>query len=466
MDHTPPINNAVDNSYLNAKTNQNLQHIDGDYGLPFVGKTFSIFADPIKTFHSHYLKFGAVSRISITGQKAVLLLGPQYLQAILLDTERNFSARKGWDVFMSDFFAGGLLMFDFEEHRIQRRIMQTAFKSDNLRVYADTIAAIVQDAVTRWANCGQVIFYHEIKKLLLRIAFEVFCKVDDSDNDEENINRAFIDLMEGAMGIVRKDWPGLLYHRGMNGRRYLANYFKRLVDKKRHGVDQDIFSHFCREKNEAGEYFSDEEIADHMVFLMLAAHDTTTSTITMAGYYLAHDPGLQERLLAEQQHIVLKHIAPTLSTYDAVSEHMPLLQCVFQETLRLHPPVANIFRRTVRECTIDGVRIPAHTMVSTPTHYIQQMGEWWTRAGEFWPERFSAGIAEHRKHPFMWAPFGGGAHKCIGMHFAELLFQCTFAELVRQCRFSFVREGYYPTRMQHFPFAKPLDDLPLQLNRR
>lgn len=443
--------------YTQAPTNQQLSHIAGEYGLPFVGKTIAMFADPINTFHQHYLKFGAVSRVSITGQKVVLLLGPQYLQTILLDTERNFSVKKGWDLFMGDFFAGGLLMRDFEEHRMHRRIMQTAFKSENMREYSATITHIVQQAVARWQTEENINFYIETKKLLLRIAFEVFCKVDAEDSDEDNINQAFIDLMEGSMGMIRKDWPGLLYRRGMNGRRYLSSYFKKLVQKKRAGNDNDIFSHFCREKNEAGEYFSDTEIAEHMIFLMLAAHDTTTSAITMAGYYLANDTHLQNRI--QQQ-------TPYPFCYDDMMENMPLLDHVFRETLRLHPPVSNIFRRTVRECTIDGIRIPAHTMVSAPVHYIQQMSEWWTRAQTFWPERFSEQIAEHKKHPFMWSPFGGGAHKCIGMHFAELLFKTTFAELIHNCQFDFQHSGYFPAKLQHFPFAKPCDDLPLHIRRR
>lgn len=447
----------MSDDYQLAATNQKLSHIRGEYGLPFVGKTFGIFADPVRTFHQHYQKFGAISRISITGQKTVLLIGPQYLQMMLLDPERNFSTRKGWDVFMSDFFAGGLLMRDFEEHRMHRRIMQTAFKSENMYHYADTINTIVKQAVAGWLQQDEIFFYQETKKLLLNIAFEVFCKVNAEDSDEDNINKAFVDLMEGTMGMVRKDWPGMLYRRGMNGRRYLQNYFRKLVAKKREGDDQDIFSHFCREKNEAGNYFTDDEIADHMIFLMLAAHDTTTSAITMAGYYLAHDPALQQQLFVEQEH------ANGSADYETLMERMPWLACVFHETLRLHPPVSIIFRRTVRDCEIDGVHIPAHSMLSAPIQYIQQMDAWWTDANSFSPQRFSDAAAIHKKHPFMWAPFGGGAHKCIGMHFADLLFKCTFAEMIRRCQFGFVRDDYYPARLQHFPFAKPVDDLPLQL---
>jgi cytochrome P450 len=30
----------------------------------------------------------------------------------------------------------------------------------------------------------------------------------------------------------------------------------------------------------------------------------------------------------------------------------------------------------------------------------------------------------------MWMPFGGGAHKCIGMHFVRMLFLLTFLQLI------------------------------------
>ena len=72
---------AVD--YTQAPSNQQLSHIEGEYNLPFVGKIIELFADPITIYHQHYLKLGPVSRASITGQKMVLLLGPQYLQTML-----------------------------------------------------------------------------------------------------------------------------------------------------------------------------------------------------------------------------------------------------------------------------------------------------------------------------------------------------------------------------------------------
>jgi cytochrome P450 len=274
-----------------------------------------------------------------------------------------------------------------------------------------------------------------VKPLLLDIAFEVFCHVDDSESTVPQINKAFTDMMEGALGIVRLDLPGFQYHRGLEGRRYLKRFFMDLIETKRASNDEDVFAHFCRERQENGRYYADEDIADHMVFLMLAAHDTTTSASTMAAYHLCNDYALQSQLAAEVAEW------PDELGFEHVFHSVNGLICVFYETIRMHPPVPMFLRRTIRECEFGGVKVPADTMVCVPSAYIHRLPEWWQDPNTFDPTRFSGEVAEHRKHPFMWIPFGGGAHKCIGMHFARMLFLLTFRKLVGNYQIEFAKEG-------------------------
>ncbi|UCH29578.1 MAG: cytochrome P450 [Myxococcales bacterium] len=328
--------------YEERPANRDLSHIRGEYGWPFVGKTLDMLRDPQGLFAHFYEQYGPVSRISITGNKCVLLLHPDYAQRVLMDREKNFSTKMGWASVMADFFQGGLVMRDYEEHRIHRGIMTSSFKPPAMRVYASQIQRIVDKAVQRWAAQDSVLFYDEIKRLLLDIAFDVFCWVDDSESTVPKISKAFVDMMEGALGIVRLDVPGFDYHRGMEGRRYLKQFFMGMIEKKRASSDEDIFAHFCKEKTELGEYYDDEDIADHMVFLMLAAHDTTTSASTMAAYYLCHDDNLQTALAAEVAEW------PDELSFDHVFHSTNGLICVFYETIRLHPPVPLFLRRTIR----------------------------------------------------------------------------------------------------------------------
>ena len=455
-----PLETAERLPYDQRPANRDLSHLDGEYGWPLVGKTLEMFRNPHEMFGRHYEKYGAISRISITGNKCVLLLHPDYAQRVLLDREKNFSIKKGWESVMAEFFEGGLAMRDYEEHRLHRGIMQSSFKPDAMREYITRIQAIVKRAVERWAAQDTFLFYDEVKHLLLDIAFDVFCWIDDSENTIKAIDKAFTDMMEGALGVVRLQIPGLRYHRGLRGRQYLKQFFMDLIEKKRVSNDRDVLAHFCKAKTEDGEYYADEDIADHMVFLMLAAHDTTTSAATMAAYYLCNDYDLQDRLN--------EGVASTEQplSYEAFFHEMKEMVGVFYETLRLHPPVSMFLRRTIRECEFDGVRIPADTIICVPGTYIHRLEEFWRDPDTFDPTRFSAGVNEDRNHNFMWIPFGGGAHKCIGMHFARLLFMQTFAEITCNYRMEFAKEDYFPAKLQYFPFSRPLDSLPMKLVTR
>ena len=107
--------------------------------------------------------------------------------------------------------------------------------------------------------------------------------------------------------------------------------------------------------------------------------------------------------------------------------------------------------------------MPAHTMVATSisaTHYLE---DYWREPQKFDPMRFARG--EHKQHKFLWVPFGGGGHKCIGLHFADMLFKCSLAGMLRNYRFKFADDKQYPSKIQHFPFAKPMDNLPLVLEK-
>jgi cytochrome P450 len=66
----------------------------------------------------------------------------------------------------------------------------------------------------------------------------------------------------------------------------------------------------------------------------------------MGSYYLAYDQVWQERLRRE---------------YDDLADNVADTELVFKEVLRMHPPVPNMMRRTVRDYDYDGFSIPAHT---------------------------------------------------------------------------------------------------------
>jgi cytochrome P450 len=90
--------------------------------------------------------------------------------------------------------------------------------------------------------------------------------------------------------------------------------------------------------------------------------------------------------------------------------------------------------------------------------------ELWNQPTLFDPDRFSDNRAEDRRHRFAWTPFGGGAHKCIGMHFAIMQVRAFVHQFLQH--YSVALPDDYQNRWQAIPIPKPRDGLPVILSRR
>ena len=185
------------------------------------------------------------------------------------------------------------------------------------------------------------------------------------------------------------------HHKGLKRRQVLDNFSRQRTDEKRQGDGTDMFSHFCREKNDTGDYYSHQEITDHVLFLLFAAHDTTTSALTMAMQLLAAHQDWQTELRD-----TIGRIETDIPTFDQLGRNIPLLGYTFKEVLRLYPPVPNLIRRTIKPCEIGGYEVPAHTMVGTSISANHHLPEYWHEPFKFDPMRFSESRAEHKQRKF------------------------------------------------------------------
>jgi cytochrome P450 len=101
--------------------------------------------------------------------------------------------------------------------------------------------------------------------------------------------------------------------------------------------------------------------------------------------------------------------------------------------------------------------------MSLGIHASQRMEPWWSHPDDFDPERFAPERAEDKSHRFAWMPFGGGVHKCIGLHFGGMEVKAIMHAMLRRFRWS-VPEGYEtPIGLTTGP--TPADGLPVRLAR-
>jgi cytochrome P450 len=387
----------------------------------------------------------------------VSLFGPDANRFVLLDQQQMLSAKRAWDLIMGRIFTNGLLLRDGDDHRHHRRIMQVAFHHTALREYVDRMNPHIAAAIAAWGEGRSTMrAFAAFKQLTLDLACQIFLGIEVGGTAAQ-LNRAFEAAVAASMSIVRLRIPGLEFNRGLRGRAFMIDFFGAMLGGKRAGDEPDMLSRLCRATTEDGERYRDEEIIDHMIFLMMAAHDTTTSTLSSLLYELARHPEWQERVRDE-----CRAGADDALGYDALGR-LAALGMVVNETLRRHPPLSTIPRLVTRSFEFGGYEIPAGAMVAIYPLHTHHMAEWWDEPYRFDPERFAPGRAEHERHPYVFIPFGGGAHMCIGYRFAELQIRAVVYQLVRRYRWS-IPSGYVMPEQQA-PIAKPRDGLPIILER-
>src|SRR5260370_10869521 len=87
--------------------------------------------------------------------------------------------------------------------------------------------------------------------------------------------------------------------RGVRGRKRIVAYFAEQIPIRRAKGGEDLFSQLCHATHEDGALLSNQDIIDHMSFLMMAAHDTLTSSLTSFIGALAANPQWQQKLRDE-----------------------------------------------------------------------------------------------------------------------------------------------------------------------
>jgi len=197
---------------------------------------------------------------------------------------------------------------------------------------------------------------------------------------------------------------------------------------------------------------------------MRAAHDTITSSATSLIFLLAKYPQWQDKIRDEIIAVTGSPDAegnPRPLSYDDLGK-LELTEMAFKEALRLIPPVPSMPRRALKAFEFGGCSIPAGTPVGINIHHTHHDETLWPDPSTFDPMRFTPEKVKAR-HKYAWVPFGGGAHMCLGLHFAYMQVKILLAQLLQQYSIE-VAPGYEP-EWQAWPIPQPKDGLKVSFRK-
>ncbi|MBE7189511.1 cytochrome P450 [Jatrophihabitans endophyticus] len=427
----------------------------GDAGPPVIGYTKQFVDGTLTTSRDRFERDGPVTWLKAMGRSWVMAMGPDACGEVLQNRDRAFDSGPGWGLLIGRFFRRGLMLLDGAEHHSHRRLMQEAFTSHRLAGYLEPLNETVTAGLAAWPRDGALDFYPTVKQLTLDVATRTFMG-EQTGVEADRLNRAFVDCVRAGTAFVRFPVPGLRWSRGLHGRAVLEDYLRPRIARKRAGDGTDLFSALCHTEVE-GERFTDADVLNHMIFLLMAAHDTSTITLTTMAYHLAKHPEWQDRARAESEALGTDAVA-----YDDL-ERLEVLDQVMKESLRLVVPVPGLSRYTSKDTTLQGYPVPAGTYIATNLYSVHRYHEWWPDPDRFDPGRFSPQRREDKVHRYAFMPFGNGVHKCIGMYFGGMEIKAVMHQLLLKYRLE-VPDGYtMPLDWTSLP--RPSDRLPLTLHR-
>jgi cytochrome P450 len=232
---------------------------------------------------------------------------------------------------------------------------------------------------------------------------------------------------------LRRRFLGLsAWSRFLRTRERIKSLFAKELAARRASTDErsDILSLLLQARYDDGTSLSDEELLDQMMNLIGAGHETTASSLAWAFYFIHRDPAIKERLLKE-----VNSLAGPFDPEAVV--HLPYLEAVCSETLRINPVAPLIGRVLVKPLSLLGYELPPGIAVGVGILLCHRRADLYPQPDHFRPERF----LQRTYTPFEYLPFGGGARRCIGAAFAMYEFQLVLYSILKRYSLRLVERG-------------------------
>ena len=171
----------------------------------------------------------------------------------------------------------------------------------------------------------------------------------------------------------------------------------------------------------------------------IAALDTVAGTCASILYALLRNP----EVLAEADDL----FADSPPTAGALRK-MDAMHRAAMEAMRIYAVAPLVVRTAANSFDFTGHRIPGAEQVMIATAVPHYLPECFPEPERIDIKRYRPDRAEHRR-PYLYAPFGLGAHRCLGNGFAEAQIAATMATLLHEADLALDRTAYSLTRIRH-----------------
>ncbi|MEY3733376.1 MAG: hypothetical protein RL347_735 [Actinomycetota bacterium] len=316
----------------------------------------------------------------------------------------------------------GLLTSEGDVHLRHRRLVQPAFHRDRVASYTRDMAVLTEEHEQGWREDQIIDMQSDMSTLTLSIVGRTLFGADLS-GDAHEVGESLAALLDGmgrylALGPRVLSLPAPGRNRALAASTRIDQIVHRIITEHRAQGDTGDMLSLLLQAQEDGHGFSDDQVRDEAVTLVLAGHETTAMALTWTWMLLSQHPERAE-WLHDELDTVLGGRTPTM---DDMSQ-LPRSRAVIAESMRLYPPVWLQGRRMLSDADVEGWTIPRGALAFASQFALHRSPRWWESSLAFRPQRWiSADGTFSEDAPGQprgaWFPFGWGNRRCIGEQFA------------------------------------------------
>ncbi|XP_053951718.1 probable cytochrome P450 311a1 isoform X1 [Anastrepha ludens] len=175
-----------------------------------------------------------------------------------------------------------------------------------------------------------------------------------------------------------------------------------------------------------GQKLTRAEICDEVNTFVFAGVDTTTAAMCFVLYSLGKYPAEQQKLIAEIEEYSLRYADLTV---DALNR-LEYLDLFIKEVLRYYTVVPLTGRQTTTDTVIGGRRYCADITLWINLYGLAHDEKYFESPELFRPMRF-VNTQNERLPAYVYIPFSGGPHICIGRKYALLIMKILTVQILR-----------------------------------
>lgn len=416
-------------------------------------------------------EYGGVVKYRVAHLSFHLVTHPDGVQRILHDNHRNYT-RSGsviWDI-VKTALGNSLLTSDGDFWLRRRRLMQPVFHHRHVADFGTIMTHETLARLNTWqpfADNGQPLdMTSEMMQLTLNILIASLFSADIEARANSILQATTVQNEDMNLRVTVPFYPPPSVPTPHNRRlrealRTLDQIIYSLIDAHRKHSDtvKDLLSLLMQARGEeTGESMSDQELRDELLSLFFAGHETTANTLAWTFYLLAKHPDVARRLWAEIDMHLGKRIPMA-----ADLPNLPYAQMIISEVLRLYPPAWITNKKAIADDEVCGYHIPAGSLVTLCSYVTHRHPDYWENPDRFDPERFSSERSQERPR-YVYFPFLGGPHQCIGKDFALIEVQLILIMVAQRYGLELVPD--YTVVPEPLITLRPRGSLPMTVHNR